>query len=189
MPRLHANAAAHLAVLLAFPVAAACSDDPTSGVPDASVTPEALADVTTNRIPGDEAAIEALVAALDDAWAAKDAAAYAAPFSVDADIVNPLGGIQVGRSAIETQHVLLFNGLFAGSTQTLRVRRMTFLTGTLAVVDLNATLTGFAGTPPGLPQAQPGAVLTRVRWVLQKRAGQWQILSQQMTALVPGQTF
>jgi hypothetical protein len=55
-----------------------------------------------------------------------------------------------------------------------------FLTGTIALVYQDVTLTGYAFLPPGLP-AQDGAVNVRVTWVVAKRGGTWEIISQQMT--------
>jgi hypothetical protein len=62
---------------------------------------------------------------------------------------------------------------------------LTFLTGTLAHVNLDVTLTGYSSLPPGLPEFQPGTVHTRVSWIAVKRSDRWEIFSQQMTALPP----
>ncbi len=121
-----------------------------------------------------------VVDAVTAAWAAKDATAYAAPYAVDAQLVSPLGGLMVGREAFRNQHVFLFNGPFAGSTQTIAVRDIIFLTGTDALVLQDVTLTGYAVLPPGLPSAN-GVVRNRVVWGMEKRAGAWEIVFQQMT--------
>src|SRR4051812_38450547 len=55
--------------------------------------------------------------ALNAAWAAKDAAAYAAPFADDANIISPVGTVLAGRPAIEARHVILLGGPLSHSTQ------------------------------------------------------------------------
>jgi uncharacterized protein (TIGR02246 family) len=121
-----------------------------------------------------------IVSALTAAWAAKDAAAYAAPYAADLQFINPLGAVISGLDAFRAQHVFLFNGPFAGSTLTLVVRDIQFLTGTIAIVYLDGSLTGYAFLPPGLPSSG-GVQRTRNTWVVEKRGGEWQIVFQQYT--------
>jgi uncharacterized protein (TIGR02246 family) len=132
--------------------------------------------------------ILALIDAQSAAWAAKDGVAYGATYTVDAEIVNPVGGILAGRAQIASQHVFLFNpatGPFRASTSSWTVRDVTFLTGTTALVQTDVTLTGYSSLPPGLPAVQPGVVRNRVTWVAIKRGGEWLIDFQQMTPLPP----
>jgi uncharacterized protein (TIGR02246 family) len=124
--------------------------------------------------------LTAIVDAVTAAWTAKDAAAYAAPYAPDVQVVSPLGGLLNGRAGFAAQHVFLFNGPFAGSTQTITIRDIVFLTGTVALVLQDVSLTGYAFLPPGLPSSG-GVVRNRVAWVVQKRDGNWEIVYQQMT--------
>jgi uncharacterized protein (TIGR02246 family) len=124
-----------------------------------------------------------IVAAVTAAWSAKDATAYAAPYAADLQAVSPRGDLIAGRDAFRAQHVMLYAGPFAGSTQTIEVRDIRFLTGTIAIVSQDVTLTGYAFLPPGLPSSG-GAVRTRVTWVVEKRGGSWEIVFQQMTPRV-----
>jgi uncharacterized protein (TIGR02246 family) len=135
--------------------------------------------------PGQTAQIEALETAWSAAWEAKDAAAFAANYAEDAEFINPIGGILAGRAAIGAQHTLLFNGPFAQSTQTVEVRRIEFLTGSIAIVFLDMTFSGFAGLPGGLQPTEPGVLRGRLTWVVMKNGGEWQIVSQQMTPFPP----
>jgi uncharacterized protein (TIGR02246 family) len=150
---------------------------------------EVIAPVTAR--PGDEAVrgaatsistdpIMEIVAVATAAWTAKDVSAYAASYAEDAQMIGPTGTLLDGRDAFRAQHVFLFSGPFAGSTQTIEVRDIQFLTGTIAVVYQDVSLTGYAFLPPGLPSAG-GVVRTRVTWVVEKRRGRWEIVSQQMT--------
>jgi uncharacterized protein (TIGR02246 family) len=174
------------AILLAL-LATACSDSsmPTAS-PSAEVPAAQAARVATNP-PGQVAHIEALRIAWDAAWAAKDAAAFASLYTEDATFINPVGGILSGREAIRAQHTFLFGptGPFRASTQTSEIRRIDFLTGTIAVVDLNVALTGFHGLPPGLRETEPGVVRNVVRWIVVKHRGEWLIHGQQMTPVPP----
>jgi uncharacterized protein (TIGR02246 family) len=121
-----------------------------------------------------------IVSAVTAAWTAKDASAYTAPYAEDFQLINPIGALVTGRDAFRAQHAFLFGGPFAGSTQTIDVRDIQFLTGTIAIVYQDVSLTGYAFLPPGLPSSG-GVVRTRVTWVVEKRGGRWEIVFQQMT--------
>jgi uncharacterized protein (TIGR02246 family) len=158
-------------------LSSACSDQPTATTPDASqmvdVSVRAASSISTDPIMD-------LVSAATAAWAAKDASAYAAGYAEDVQAVGPTGTLLAGRDAFRAQHVFLFAGPFAGSTQTIEVRDIRFLTGTIAIVQQDVSLTGYAFLPPGLPSTG-GVVRTRVTWVVEKRGGRWEIVFQQMT--------
>lgn len=115
------------------------------------------------------------------AWAAKDAAAYAEGFATDLRFINPLGALFAGRDAFRALHVGLFNGPFAGSTLGLAVRDIQFLTGTVAIVYLDLSITGYAFLPPGTPSPSDGVARARVTWVVEKAASKWQIVFMQNT--------
>jgi len=174
--------AASLAAIPLVAVAAllsACSDDTTAplGAQTVAVSAQPVSsDISTDPILD-------IVTAVTAAWTAKDAAAYAAPYAADMQGVSPRGDLFVGRDAFRAQHVFLFGGPFAGSTQTIEVRDIRFLTGTIAIVQQDVALTGYAFLPPGLPSSG-GVVRTRVTWVVEKRGGKWEIVFQQMTPRV-----
>jgi uncharacterized protein (TIGR02246 family) len=164
-------------------VVAACSDG-TVAATDPLPPNHASAAIGVSSNQSD--AIADLVAAATAAWTAKDAAAYAALYSEDVEFIGPLAGILSGRDAVRQQHAFLFSGPFAGSTQTITVTRVQFLTGTIAIVDQSVALTRYAYLPPsGLRATEPGVVRTIVRWVIEKRGGTWEIVAQQMTAVPP----
>jgi uncharacterized protein (TIGR02246 family) len=137
---------------------------------------------------GQAQGIEDLIAAQSAAWAAKDAAAYAATYTADVEVVNPVGGILTGSASVAAQHAFLFNpasGFFRNSTSSWTVRSITFLTGTTALVKLDVVLTGFSGLPPGLTATEPGVVRSRVSWIAVKQGQEWRIMFQQMTSVAP----
>jgi len=129
--------------------------------------------------------IHQLLARWRDSWERMDGMAYGANYAEDADFMNPLGGILSGRSQIAATHVFLFAGPFKGSSQDYEVRRMVSLSGDLAIVDLNLTLTGYAFLPPGLVENAPGVLLTRGRLVVGRVQGEWLILAMQLTRISP----
>ena len=115
------------------------------------------------------------------AWAVKDAAAFASTFAPDVRFINPTGVLISGRDAFRATHVFLFNGPFAGSTLGLAVRDIQFLTGTVAIVYLDLSITGYAFLPPGVSAPADGVLRARVTWVVEKVRGEWQIVFQQNT--------
>jgi uncharacterized protein (TIGR02246 family) len=165
--------------ILAFAGATACSgeiDHPTG--PATSVT-EATR-TSLGAVPTD--GILDIVSGRVAAWAAKDPAAYASAFAADLRFINPTGALVFGRDAFRAAHVFLFNGPFAGSTLTLTVRDIQFLTGTIAIVYLDLSITGYAFLPPGVPAPNDGVARARITWVVEKQSGEWQILSMQNTS-------
>ena len=165
------------AIPLVAVLSSACGDQPNATAPiggrPVEVSAQPLSSISTDPIMD-------IVAAVTAAWAAQDAAAYAAPYAADAQMVSPRGDLVAGRDAFRAQHAFLFGGPFAGSTQTITVRDIQFLTGTIAIVYQDVSLTGYAFLPPGLPSSG-GVVQTRVTWVVEKRGGSWEIVFQQMT--------
>jgi uncharacterized protein (TIGR02246 family) len=115
------------------------------------------------------------------AWTAKDADAFAATYTPDARFLAPNGDVFEGRDAIRAAHAFLFAGPFAPTTETQTIADVRFLTGTIAVVYLNATLTGYTGPGP----TEPGVLRTTKTWVVIKRAGAWLIETQHMAPVAP----
>lgn len=172
-----ANFAAIPAVLLLLTTA--CKDGSNATGPLAPLQIQS-AQASLSAIPTD--GILDIVSGREAAWAAKDAAAYAAAFAADLQFINPAGALFSGRDAFRALHVLLFNGPFAGSTLTLQVRDVQFLTGTIAIVYLDLSITGYAFLPPGTSPPTDGVLRARVTWVVEKRTGDWQIVSMQNTS-------
>ena len=159
-------------------LSSACSNQTETTAPAGDRPGEAS--MRTSSISISTSPITDIVSAVTAAWTAKDAAAYAASYAEDAQVIGPTGALLLGRDAIRIQHAFLFSGPFAGSTQTIEVRDVQFLTGTIAIVYQDVSLTGYVSLPPGLPSSG-GVVRTRVTWVVEKRGGNWEIVFQQMT--------
>ena len=171
-----ASAAAVPALLLVL--AAACADEAEVTAPLAAQRQAPQTQLSAIPTEG----ILDLVSGRTAAWAAKDASAYAAAFATDLQFINPAGVLFSGQDAFRALHVVLFNGPFAGSTLTLAVRDIEFLTGTVAIVYLDLSLTGYAFLPPGTTPSPDGVLRARVTWVVEKRGGEWQIVFMQNTS-------
>lgn len=180
---MYRHPAGALAAMAAAVLVAGCSDSHQTLAPEPDAGPAFI--VAEGHVAG----IDNLISAQDAAWAAKDPIAYAATYAEDAEMIAPIGLILSGRAAVQAQHTFLFNpvsGFFRASTSVWSLRSLTFLSGTVALVKLDVTLTGYSGLPPGLVENEPGVVRTRVTWVAVKQGDEWKIQLQQMTARVPG---
>ena len=177
----HTSGKVVVALLLASS-AAACSDGPVDvGAIDAA---SASAQTSVTGSPRDIAAIQEIVNSLDANWGV-DAVAFAANYA-GAEWVGPNGRILTDSAAITGVYSFLFSTVFAGTTRESIIRNITFLTGTIAVLDIDARGTGFTALPPGVVPWQPGIVRALERNILIKRAGEWRIILHQQTAVAPG---
>jgi uncharacterized protein (TIGR02246 family) len=134
----------------------------------------------------DEAAIRQLIAAQTEAWNRHDAAAWSKDFAPDADFINIVGTVFQGRAEIEKRHAGIFASIFKESRTQVTVRRLVFLGPEVAVVDTDHEVTGHAGLPPGVQNTdESGTLRTRMKYVMRKSAGKWQIVAAQNTDVKP----
>jgi hypothetical protein len=120
--------------------------------------------------PRDVEAIQQIVTTFDQTWGS-DPVAYAAQYGHVIDWVGPTGTILNDPDAITGLYTSLFNGIFAGTTRVSTIRNLTFLSGTIAVLDIETQVIGFARALE--------------KNVLIKRGGEWQILLHQQTLRTP----
>jgi uncharacterized protein (TIGR02246 family) len=83
---------------------------------------------------------ENIVARLEEAWKAMDAAAFAEPFTEDADFVNIRAEHFQGRPAIEAGHAAIFAGIYAGSTTQMRVETARLLRPDVGLAHVRSVL-------------------------------------------------
>jgi hypothetical protein len=151
------------AIVLAMTFASGCNDEP---VAVAGVTaPESQASVTAS--PRDADAIQQIVTTFDQTWG-NDPVTYAAQYGSIIDWVGPTGNIINDPAALTVLYTNLFTGFFAGTTRVSTIRNLTFLTGTVAVLDIETEIVGIARALE--------------KNVLVKRAGEWRILLHQQTS-------
>jgi hypothetical protein len=131
--------------------------------------------------PSNHAAIQRIIDTFDQNWGV-DAAAYAAQYAEAEDWVGPAGQVLTPQQVLAL-YTTIFPA-FAGTTRQSEIRRLTFLSGTIAVLDLDVRVTG--ALPPFVTPWQPGIVRALEKHVLVKRAGEWSILQHQQTSKAPG---
>lgn len=134
--------------------------------------------------PNDIAEIEDIVNTLDRAWGS-DPLTYTSVYA-EADFVSPTGANLTTPEQITALYTFLFNNVFAGTTRRSTIRKLTFLSGTIAVLDIDARATGFTSLPPGVVPWQPGIVRALEKNVLVKRGSRWTIVQHQQTSVAPG---
>jgi uncharacterized protein (TIGR02246 family) len=134
----------------------------------------------------DEALIRQLVAAQTEAWNRHDAAEWSKDFAPDADFVNIFGMVFQGKAEIEKRHAGIFASIFKDSRTQVTIRRLVFLGPEAAVVDTDHEVTGHAGLPPGVQNSdETGVLRTRMKYVMRKTGGKWQIVAGQNTDVKP----
>jgi len=177
------------AVLAVALLVAGCSGGSTStDGPTAPSAPAASVGDAFDHIgprQGDEAGVAAVNAAWDAAWNAGDGNAIGALFLADAEFVNGRGQVALGAATIGANHSASLAGVFKGAHTVGTIRRISFLSGTTAVLDVDNTVTGFRSLPPGVVATEPGMLRQRHKRVLVKRGGTWRTESMQLTALPP----
>ena len=120
--------------------------------------------------PRDLEAIQQIVTTFDQTWGS-DPVTYAAQYGSVIDWVGPTGTILNDPEAITALYTFLFTNVFAGTTRITTIRNLTFLSGTVAVLDIETRVVGFARALE--------------KNVLIKRAGEWRILLHQQTLVTP----
>lgn len=113
-----------------------------------------------------------------DTWNRREGRGYGEAYWPDAELVDPSGQVWSGREAIVQTHRDLWNGPAKATHMTAQVRRVLPLSASLFVVDIDTSASGFSPPPPG---ASEGIVKTRLKHVVQKRNGDWKIVTSQNT--------
>jgi uncharacterized protein (TIGR02246 family) len=170
--------------LLATVAAAACEDEPLS--PDAgwSGAEDVAVEANVEAGPADRRAIRDIVRTFDEAWTAGDPVRYAAQYA-GADFVGPDGAVLTDPAAITGLYTALFTFVFPNTTRQSSIRNLTFLTGRIAVLDIDTRVKGFESLPPGIVPWRPRVLRALEKNVLVKRRGEWRIVQHQQTLLAP----
>jgi uncharacterized protein (TIGR02246 family) len=132
-----------------------------------------------------QSAIQTSTTNLQAAWNAGNAAAWTAEFWSDAHFVNILGVSVDGSAAIQQLHTKLFAGPFLGSTLSGAIKKISFASNDVAIVNFDTQVTGYKALPPGASATSPGVLDTTFTLVYTRRSGAWHIASAQNTALAP----
>ena len=123
----------------------------------------------------DAAEIEELTDVLMDAWNRGDANAFGARYRADGTFTNVNGTYHFGKDAFNRRHAEVFGGVFKGTTLSIAIRNLRFLTTDVAVVDAETTISNCSQAIRGMPVGVDGAAHTSLLMVLIKDAGEWGI--------------
>jgi uncharacterized protein (TIGR02246 family) len=129
-----------------------------------------------------------MLAELDSAWQSGDADRWVALYAPAPDF---LGFINISGTRISNRDLLrarlaqIFGGIFRNSKHVGTLRQLRFLGSDAAIADEDIEITGFVGLPAGITPTTPGVLRTRMRHVMQRRAGRWLIVGSQSTAVAP----
>ena len=175
MPKILARVGVALLALIAV----ACDDEQFG--PDVAQSSPGTVEAKIIGSPGDRAAIQEIVNTFDRSWGV-DAATYAAQYA-SADFVGPTGQVLTTAEEILELYTNIFPA-FAGTTRRSQIRALTFLTGTLAVLDINTRISG--ALPPFVTPWQPGITRALEKNILSKRGGEWRIVQHQQVLVAPG---
>jgi uncharacterized protein (TIGR02246 family) len=133
-----------------------------------------------------EPAISRLLAEQSDAWNRHDAKAWVASFSEDAEFINILGMLLVGRSEIERRHAEIFKTIFARSRVVVSVRKVRPVGPNAAVAETEYELRDYDRLPPSIQPTDPdGTLRTRLKYVFELTPAGWRIVAAQNTAILP----
>src|ERR1700749_4278261 len=125
---------------------------------------------------GEGRALHGMVYQLEQAWNAADSAAFAAPFTEDADFIHILGGYYTGRSAIEAGHRMIFGTIYKGSTVRYSVEKIRFLRPDVALIFVRQFLQFFEDGHPRELEGRPTIIVQQVD-------GEWKIAAMQNTRI------
>lgn len=162
---------------------AGCRDEPLEPLQPTGGAARFAPQANVSGSPNDIAQIQEIMNTLDQAWGS-DPVTYASVYA-EADFVSPIGANLTTPEQITALYTFLFSTVFAGTTRQSTIRELTFLTGTLAVLDIDARGTGFTSLPPGVVPWRPGIVRALEKNVLLKRGGRWTIIQHQQTSVAP----
>jgi uncharacterized protein (TIGR02246 family) len=166
-------------VVLTISAVTGCKDEPltSTSITDLSEGSVSAIQANVSGSPLDRAAIQQIVTTFDQAWTAGDAVRYAGQYAVVTDWVGPTGAVVTDPSSLIGLYTFIFTVALPGTTRESTIRNLTFLTGTIAVLDIDARVTGAQLPPEGLRALEKN--------ILEKHAGGWRIIQHQQTLVVP----
>lgn len=132
----------------------------------------------------DAAAIRAVLADEDAAWATGDGEAYAAHAAAGILVTTIMGQVYEGRDVFATQHQRLFASIFRGSRLTQAVERLRAIGPDVVLVETLAELSGATALPPSAT-AINGVLRTRLLQVMVREAEGWRVAAYHNVACHP----
>ncbi len=123
----------------------------------------------------------AMVNRFVDSWNRADGVGYGENYWPEAELVDPVGRIVSGQTAIVHEHVEMWAGPFKGSRATGKVRRIQMLGSNYMIIDFDVEVSGVHQLPPGSPPNAEGVLRNHLKHIMEKRNGSWKVLSAQNT--------
>jgi uncharacterized protein (TIGR02246 family) len=123
-------------------------------------------------------AVDQLLGELAETWNAGDARAYGARYCPDVTFTNTDGTVDVGRDELVRHAEEVFQGVLAGTKLSLAVRKLRLVRPDVAVVDLDARISGMPVPPPGESNGSGGEARTSQMLVLVEEDDCWWITAQ-----------
>jgi uncharacterized protein (TIGR02246 family) len=123
-------------------------------------------------------AVDQLLGELARAWNAGDARAWAARYSPDGTFTNTNGTLDLGRDDVARTAEEAFQGVLAGTKLSLAVRKLRLIRPDVAVVDLDARVSGMPVPPPDDSNGPGGEVRISQMLVLVEEDDRWWITAQ-----------
>jgi uncharacterized protein (TIGR02246 family) len=123
-------------------------------------------------------AVDQLLGEIAEAWNAGDARAYGARYRPDGTFTNTDGTLDLGRDEVVRTAEGAFQGVLAGTKLSLAVRKLRLICPDVAVVDLDARVSGMPVPPPGAGDEPGREVRISQMLVLLKKDDRWWITAQ-----------
>lgn len=123
----------------------------------------------------------AMVDRFVESWNHANGDAYGQNYWPEAELVDPSGTIVSGQPAIVQEHVEMWAGAFKGSHIVGKIRRVQRLGPLYLLVDFDAEVSGVAQGPPGSSPGGDHVLRSHLKHVMEKRHGEWKVLSAQNT--------
>ena len=123
----------------------------------------------------DDRPLHEIVEKLEAAWNSYDSIAWATQFAEDADFIHVLGAHYSGRPEIERGHRHIFDTIYKGSRNNLKVEQVRFVRSDVAIVFIHGNLLWYLNGAEQRIEARPTLVAEK------SSDGRWQIVAFQNT--------
>ena len=123
----------------------------------------------------DRDAITAIILDQGQAWNCADAHAFGRQYREDGSFTNVSGLRVYGKAGFVNIHERIFQSIFAGSQIRFVIDRFHFLRPDVAVVEIDATLTGLQHARTGAALADDGSLHSKLQEVFTRDEAGWQI--------------
>lgn len=132
------------------------------------------AQIVNSGKAADEAAVRGVIDNFREAWTSGDARKFGDLFAPDADFIVWTGTYVNGREKISEGHQRIFDTIYKDTKMQMNIRKIRFLSDSVAVVHTQASVVKKTEDFPKEPQVVPV-------FVMSKENGKWQIVAFQNT--------